>query len=170
MNKLIGSPLRNTYASINKFKLELIGDDLDLYPFIKGNDLPKFIKENNSKILDSDIISIIDTNMNNIYWNNRELLSITDLEKLMDNMKYYPIEFVRSDYNPKNFQIFLLQRNIIIDYNVLYITVGDFIKYINNNKYIVTKLPKMNKNIEIQYELYDFYNESTNRIDNFISR
>lgn len=170
MNKLIGSPLRNTYASINKFKLDFIGDDLNLFPFIKGNDLPKFIKENNSKILDSDIISIIDTNMNNIYWNNRELLSITDLEKLTDTISYYPIEFVRSEDELTNLQVFLLQNNIIIDYNVLYITVRDFIKFINSNKPIVIKLPKMSINIEIQYELYDFYNELTNHIDDFISR
>jgi len=169
MNKSIGSLLRNTYVLINKFKLDSIDPNLNSYLFLRGNDLPRYIKENNYKVSNNDIISIIDTNMNSIYWNNRELLSITDLENLTDYMKQPPIEFNRLDIDLSNIQMYSVNNNII-DYNISYITVKDFIKDINSNNPVIIKLPKINITIEFQYELYDFYNNITHKIDNFISR
>jgi hypothetical protein len=164
MSKSVGSLLRNTYATINKFKLDSTDPDLNSYFFLKGNDLPKYIKEKGPKISDNDIISIIDTNVNNIYWDNRELLSITDLENLTDYMKQSP-----TDFDILEDDTYHLTNNII-DYNVLFITVKDFIKAINSNKSIIIKLPKMNINIQYQYELFDFYDKSTNNINNIILR
>lgn len=169
MSKSVGSLLRNTYATISKIKLDSTIPDLNSYSFLKGNDLPRYIKENESKISDNDIISIIDTNVNNIYWDNRELLSITDLENLTDYMKQSPTDFNILEDNMSEIQLYYLTSNII-DYNILFITVKDFIKAINTNKYINIKLPNINVNIEFQYELYDFYNNSSNNIDNVILR
>ena len=171
MSESVGSLLRNTYALINNFKLESKDPNLNSYLFIRGNDLPLYIKENNYKILDNDIISIVDPNISNIYWDNRELLSITDLENLTDYMKQSPVEFDLSDDNIPNIQTYNLINNIdIIDYNTIYITVRDFINFINSNKSIIIKLPKIDINIEIKYEPYDFYNYSTNKINSFIPR
>src|SRR5436189_2558200 len=160
MSMSVSSLLRNTYVSINKDKLE--SSNLNL--FINGNDLTRYINENNYKISDNDIISIVDTNLNNIYWDNRELLSITNLENLIDYMKQPQIEFNKLDTLDKsNIQMYSVN-NDNIDYNVLYITVGNFIKAINNNNPIITKLPKANINIEFQYAPYDFYNHITQKI------
>jgi hypothetical protein len=137
--------------------------------FLKGNDIPKYINENKSKILDNDIISIIDPNLNNIYWENRELLSITDLENLTDYMKQTQADFELSEDNVSNIELYNITSNII-DYNIVFITVKDFIKAINNNKSVIVKLPDVNINIEFQYELYDFYNKLTNNIENVIVR
>ena len=171
MSETVGSLLRNTYALINNFKLESTDPNLKFYLFLRGIDLPLYIKENNYKILDNDIISIIDTNISNIYWDNRELLSVSDLENITDYMKQSPLEFDKSEDNISGIQTYHLVNDIsIIDYNTVYITIKDFIKFVNSNKSIMTKLPKVNINIEFKYEAYDFYNYSTNTIDNFISR
>lgn len=169
MSQSVVALLRNTYALINKYELDPLDPNLNSYRFIKGNDLPRYIKENNYKISDNDIISIIDTNINSIYWDNRELLSITDLENLTDYMKTPIIEFSKLDTDPSNIQIYSID-NSNIDYNMLFIKVKDFVKYINNNTSVPIKFPKINMNIELQYELYDFYNNTTNKIENFISR
>jgi hypothetical protein len=169
MSKSVGSLLRNTYATINKFKLDSTNPNLSSYLFLKGNDIPKYINENKSKILDNDIISIIDPNLNNIYWENRELLSITDLENLTDYMKQTQADFELSEDNVSNIELYNITSNII-DYNIVFITVKDFIKAINNNKSVIVKLPDVNINIEFQYELYDFYNKLTNNIENVIVR
>jgi len=169
MSKTFGVFLRDTYATINNFKLDFI-DDLKSQSFIRGNDLPLYIKHNNYKILDNDIISILDTNISNIYWDNRELLSITDLENLTDYMRHPSLEFDKLEENFTNIETYNINKNNV-EYNVLYITVSDFVRLINtNSKFIILKLPKMDINIEIQYEPYDFYNHSTNKVDNFISR
>lgn len=171
MSNLVGSILRNTYVSIDKSNLN--NNNLNSTLFIAGNDLPRYIKENRYKIFDNDIISIIDPNLNSLYWDNRELLSITDLENLTDYMKQASIEFIRLDTDSLNTQMYVLNdidNDNDIDYNILYITVKDFIKAINSNNSIVTKSPKADINIELQYELYDFYNNVTQKIDNFISR
>ena len=159
------SLLRNTYASINKFKLDSNNSNL----FFGGNDLPKYIKENNYKISDNDIISIVDPNINNIYWDNRELLSISDLENLIDYMKQPQIEFTKLNIDTSDIQVYSVN-NDNIDYNILYITVSNFIKAINSNKPVIIKLSKVNINIELQYEPYDFYNNTTKKVDNYISR
>lgn len=171
MSELIGSLLRNTYALINNFKLKSTDPNLKSYLFVRGIDLPLYIKENNYKILDNDIISIIDTNISNVYWDNRELLSVSDLENLTDYMKQPPLEFDKSDDNISGIQTYYIINDVnIIDYNTVYITVKDFVRFINNNEFIIIKLPKVDIDMEIQYEPYDFYNYSTNTIDNFISR
>jgi hypothetical protein len=148
--------LRNTYANLNS-------------PFfIKGNDIPRYIKENHHKM--TDIISIIDPNLNNIYWNNRDQLSITDLDNLNDYMKEPIIEFsIVNDEDDKLIPYYQLNNNNI-EFNLLYISVGDFVKAINNNNPIKIKLPKLNIYVEYTYELYDLYNLLTHKIDNVISR
>ena len=150
MNRSIVLPLRNTYVIIKKFKLQSSDPNLYSYSFIKGNDLPKYIRDNYI-FSDIDIISIIDTDINNIYWDNRESLNITDLENLNDIMKQSSIEFEISNNNS-----FTLKNNNI-DYNILYISVKEFMNSIENNTSIITKLPKANINIELLYELYDFW-------------
>jgi len=171
MSEPVGSLLRNTYALINHFKLKSADPNLKNYFFLRGNDLPTYIKENNYKTSDNDVISIIDTNISNVYWDNRELLSITDLENLTDYMKQSPVEFDKSDDNVSNISTYHLSNNIaIIDYDTVYITVKDFVNFINNDESIIIKLPKIDINIEIKYEPYDFYNYSTSNIDNFILR
>lgn len=169
MSKSVESILRNTYVLINKLKLDPIDPNLSSLVFFEGNNLPRYIKENNYKVSDDDIISIIDPNINSIYWDNRELLSITDLENLTDYMKQPPIEFNRLETDISNIKIYSVNNNNI-EYNIFYIMVKDFIKGINNSKPIIIKLPKANINVELQYELYDFHNNTTHKIDNFISR
>jgi hypothetical protein len=161
--------LRNTYALINNINLNPIDPDLNTYFFIKSNDLPRYIKENNSTISDDDIISVIDPNINNIYWNNRKLLNISNLENLTEYIKLQPIEFVQLDRSPSEIQVYYLD-GYNVNYNILYIKVKDFIKEINNNKSITIKFPKADIYIKYQYELYDFYNNTTNKVENFISR
>jgi len=159
MSKSIYSLLRNTYASINK---------LDPNVYIKGNDLPRYIKENQYKISMEDEISIIDINLDIIYWNNRESLSISDLENLNEFMKKSSIEFIELDRNLDDIQTYSLDNNYN-QYNKVNITVKNFIADIKNNESILIKLPKIDYYIEYQYELYDFYNNKTRKIENFAS-
>jgi hypothetical protein len=167
MKKFVVASLRDTYASINPFKLDNKSSD---FLFIKGNDLPRYIKENNDKISNDDIISILDLNINNIYWNNRELLTITDLENLTEYMKEQLIELQSLDNDPSKVQTYSLNSSNNITYNVIYIRVKDFVNYLRDNKSVIVKFPKVEIYIEYQYEPYDFYNRVTNKIDNFVSR
>jgi len=170
MNKTVKFLLRNTYASVNRFKLESTGLNHPL--FVRGIDLPRYIKENNHKMISNYVISIVDPNLNNIYWDNREQLSITDLDNLNDHMKEPIIEFNRVDDDDAMLQkiAYYQLNNNNIDYNVLYVSVKDFVEAINHNEPIKIKLSKIDMNVEYSYELYDLYNRSTQKIDNVISR
>jgi len=158
--------LRDTYATLNKFKVNSEDPDLDKYLFVKGNELPRFINENDAKISDKDLISIYHPNINNIYWENRKMLSITDLEFLTDYMKQSAPDFINiSEYEMQTYHL----SNDVIGYNMLYITVKDFIKAIDN-KSMSIKLPDIDLKIELRYELYDFYNRDTQSLDILLKR
>lgn len=169
MSKPMKFLLRNTYANVDRFKLE--SSNLNSTLFIRGNDIPRYIKENNHKMINNYVISIVDPNLNNVYWNNRDQLSITDLDNLNDYMKEPIIEFnLLSAVDTENSIPYYQLSSNNIDYNVLYIPVRDFVKAINSNEPIKIKLPKLNINVEYTYELYDLYNKLTHKIDNVISR
>jgi hypothetical protein len=189
MSESVALLLRHTYAQINERRLynltsipladyEDLLTDLnnisDTTFFIKGDDLPKYLNENINKYKDSDIITIVGSDIINIYWDHRELLSLTDLEKL-NNMINQSLPIFDNVMN-SDITLPTLENSIyyllgdITPYNVLHITVQDFRDAINNNKPIEIKLNKIDIKIILNYELFDFYNNDLNLIEDSILR
>ncbi len=188
MDESIILPLRNTYAQINKYPINNLDEiSIDNYYdlqgninisgttlFLRGSDVFYYLKKNIKTISDKDTISFINSNLLNIYWKNKKLLSFTDFNNLENAMKEPFSIFENILDSSENITqtitpIYYLQNNIN-PYEVFHISVKDFINIINNKKPLIIKLPKINININLQYELYDFYDYETNTIEDYMSR
>lgn len=186
MSESIVLPLRHTYAQINQYELnKLTGIPIDEYNdlsttldknfnisdttfFLKGTEIPEYLNNNLDRYSENDIITIVDSNIMNLYWKYRELLSLTDLENLKISMDQ-PLPTFENVNEESPTSIYYLNDNIT-QFNVLHITVKDFIKMINNNALLKIKLSKIDVMIILSYELYDFYNYATNTVEDYISR
>lgn len=193
-------PLRKTYAQIHKrpltnfegIPIENVGEEffpskelanllssnrelLDIFSnglFLKSSDVFNFLR-NKKFINEDDVITIIEPSLRDVYWKNKFLLNMDDIELLETNIKqplplYKNIldyEYV-SEYKPK-YDIYH-QYGDMTKFNVLHITVRDFIKSINDNRSLVFELKDIKITITLEYEPYDFYDYKSESVKQFI--
>lgn len=155
MSQITKLLLRDTYAQITKNGV-INNNDL----FKKGNDIFHYLKYNKQKINNNDIIVFYHPNIINLYWLSRELLNPKELSDLKFYIREPSPTFEILEQGGYSFT------GDINNYRAIYVKVKDFINFVNDNRPIISEMSMLSKNINLEYELYDFYNFDINQIDN----
>lgn len=175
--------LNKTYAIILPEKLEVleseIGDYRQLIAEISDNNLDEIfdhnlfinstdilsVIRNNPERYANDIITIVSSDLFNIYLNHTELLNnneIIDLRKNLSSER--PIFENIIEDNQIRTPIYRLT-NSINSLNVLHIKVAEFLRFLNNNKPVLIRMKNTKLFVSLSYERYDFYDLGEEKID-----
>ena len=144
--------------------------------FLASSDIFSYLRKNVNSSMYNDIITIVHPSFRDIYWRNRELLDMEDLN-LLDSIITRPLPQFKnvfdyeylSEYSDKiNMLIYHLYGDIT-PFIVLHIKVKDFIETINNNEELNIKLKDINVVINLEYKPYDFYDHKLESVQQYIS-
>jgi hypothetical protein len=198
MSQIFTLSLHKTYAIIQTEKLTYLDESINDYSdllvsisddnldeifknnlFLNTSDILPVIRRNLSKYQNS-IITIVNTDLFNIYLNNKKSLNnneLLDIHKyldsdlpIFDNIVDYEklIEYKESfDSDQLKTPIYQLI-GTINPFTVLSISVPDFVNFISSNKPILISLRNTRLLVSLQYEAYDFYDISAEVVDRSI--
>lgn len=168
MNQNVVIPLwlRDIYAIIQEVPLYSLQDNENVNErFIEGNNIINYIYNSGNNLpknFGSYTITFIISNLRNLYWNNKNSLREDDRDSLSSSLKYRLPKF-EEDNIFDNIVTYKLN-GTITPFNILTISVRDFVERINKKLPIDLLLDGTNVIISIRYEKYDFWNESTQSI------
>lgn len=152
---------RQLLATISDNNLDKIFDN-DL--FLNTSDILSVVRNNPQRYSDN-IITIVSTDLFNIYLNHTESLNNNELTDLRKNLTSEQPQFENIiKENQIKTPVYRLI-NSINSFNVLHITVPEFIGFLNNNTPVVIRIKNTKLFVSLSYEMYDFYNLGEEKID-----
>jgi hypothetical protein len=136
--------------------------------YISGGDIYNYLYDKKGC---GAIITLVIVGLKNLYWNHREQLDENEKSELSGYMTHELPSF-KDIFDYKNVEKY----NTLIDYpvyqlfgeitpyDVLHITVDDFINIINSSAFIEVPLVDTDVVIRLDYEAFDFYNFREERL------
>ena len=142
--------------------------------FLRGSDIFLYLSKHQDDVCDYTV-SIIIHALRDLYWANRYLLSEDEITQLdiatqtplpsfKNIFEYSSLEKYGKIFNTPLFQLF----GDITPYSVINIPVKHFIESININAPIQAQLVGTDIIIQLDYELYDFWDVDTESIINYV--
>jgi len=136
--------------------------------YISGGDIYNYLYE---KKQCNNVITMVIIGLKDLYWNHRDQLDeheislltylmTKDLPSFKNIFDYRKVEKYNEKVDIPIHQLF----GSITPYDVVHISVADFIEAINNNEPVRINLEGTNITIQLDYEPYDFYNFKEKRL------
>ena len=136
--------------------------------YISGGDIFNYLNDNKKC---DDIITIVIVGLKNLYWNHKDQLDETEISSLSfyltkklpsfeDIFDYKKVEKYNKSVTYPVYQLF----NDITPYDVLYVSVSDFVDILNKGEKLHIPIEGTDIIIRLDYELYDFYSFKEGRL------
>ncbi len=171
-NDSLNQVLDNLEIDPDKYLNNIFASDL----FLSSNDIFGYLSKNITSSMCDDIITIVINNLQDLYWNNRSLLTQEEEHLLEIDTNKIPPTFKNifeykhlTKYSNKIYTPIYQLYGDITPHTSLYIPVKDFIKSINIKEPIHVRLENIDIIIQLDYELYDFFNFETEFVYNCIN-
>ncbi len=143
--------------------------------FITGNKVISFAYRNMKADNCQDIVTLVVPSLREIYWNNKNLvpgekhIDINTVIKesfpeFYDIYSYPSVSENTTSDDMAEYQVF----GKITPYDVLHISLIDFINTINNQQPITITIPDTAITIILRYEAFDFWDRETQSVINYI--
>jgi hypothetical protein len=160
--------LRDVYFIISKSKVKK-DPDHDLFGLIAGNRITDELIGKNNR---NKRITLFVPGLRGIYWQYRNRLSVQDQEQLDITMDRADLEILDDitytpGFPPKIVESYLA-RGPLTKYDVLTISVKDFIQHFNKSLPLRLELDHTNVIVQISYKPYDFWDPERQEVISYI--